>query len=472
MPALEVADIFRRHGEAYRRAHAGHLGRTERRVMGAIEACRTAALGGHVERCAGCGLVRISYNSCRNRHCPKCQGSARVAWLAERQAELLPVPYFHVVFTLPAPAAEIAFQNKAAVYTILFKAAAETLTTIAADPRHLGAEIGFIGVLHTWGQNLQHQPHVHCLVPGGGISPDGRRWIGCRPGFFLPVRVLSRLFRRLFLENLKAAFDSGKLAFFGALAELAAAPVFARRLSELRRAEWVVYAKCPFAGSAAALAYLGRYTHRVAISNSRLIDMTGDRVRFRWRDYRHHDKSKVMALAPMNSSGVSCCTPCRMAFTAFVITVFSAIVIAPRKSPFATSSSRSARLRRPAMLTSLDSLATTLSTSVLAAAGAWRCSARCRDHAQPIPRHGTTAHERRGLVPMVNRFAILATGCPRGAGVTRHAARAARLSLRAARTFGVAFVNGAPARRSPVTAPLPAGSRATRLLATSAFHSP
>ena len=237
MSALEVADIFRRHGEAYRQAHAGHLARTERRVMGAIEACRTAALGGHVERCAECGLVRISYNSCRDRHCPKCQGSARAAWLAERQAELLPVPYFHVVFTLPASAAEIAFQNKAAVYAILFRAAAETLSTIAADPKHLGAEIGFIGVLHTWGQNLQHHPHLHCLVPGGGLSPDGRRWIACRPGFFLPVRVLSRLFRRLFLENLKAVFEAGRLAFFGALAELAAAPVFARRLSELRRAE-------------------------------------------------------------------------------------------------------------------------------------------------------------------------------------------------------------------------------------------
>jgi hypothetical protein len=217
--------------------------------------------------------------------------------LAERQVELLPVPYFHVVFTLPAPAAEIAFQNKAVVYAILFKAAAEALRTIAADPRHLGAEIGFIGVLHTWGQNLQHHPHVHCLVPGGGVSPDGRRWIACRPGFFLPVRVLSRLFRRLFLENLKAAFEAGRLAFFGALAGLGAAPVFARRLGGLRRAEWVVYAKRPFAGPAAALAYLGRYTHRVAISNSRLIDLTGAQVRFRWRDYRHHDKSKVMTLA-------------------------------------------------------------------------------------------------------------------------------------------------------------------------------
>src|SRR5437868_8921504 len=228
---LEVADVFRRHGEAYRRAHDGHLSRVERRVMSAIELCRTAALGGHTDACAECGLVRCAYNSCRNRHCPKCQGSARAAWLAERQAELLPVPYFHVVFTLPAPAAEIAFQNKATVYAILFKAAAETLSTIAADRRHLGAEIGFIAVLHTWGQNLQHHPHVHCLVPGGGLSPDGRRWISCRPGFFLPVRVLSRLFRRLFLEKLRAAFDAGRLAFFGALARLAAAPVFARRLS-------------------------------------------------------------------------------------------------------------------------------------------------------------------------------------------------------------------------------------------------
>jgi hypothetical protein len=294
---LEVADIFRSHGEAYRQAHAGHLGRTERRVMGAIEACRTARLGGHVERCTECGLVRIAYNSCRNRHCPKCQGAARAAWLAERQAELLPVPYFHVVFTLPAPAAEIAFQNKAAVYAILFKAAAETLSTIAADPHHLGAEIGFVTVLHTWGQNLHHHPHVHCLVPGGGLSSDGTRWVSCRPGFFLPVRVLSRLFRRLFLEKLRAAFEAGELAFFGTLARLADAPVFTQYLAELRRVEWVVYAKRPFAGPAAVLAYLGRYTHRVAIANSRLVALAGGQVSFRWRDYRHHDKNKVMTLA-------------------------------------------------------------------------------------------------------------------------------------------------------------------------------
>jgi len=223
--------------------------------MGAVEACRTAALGGHIERCTDCGLIRIAYNSCRNRHCPKCQGPARAAWLAERQAELLPVPYYHVVFTIPAPAAEIAFQNKAAVYAILFKAAAETLGTIAADPHHLGAEIGFVAVLHTWGQNLQHHPHVHCLVPGGGLSADGTRWISCRPGFFLPVRVLSRLFRRLFLEKLGAAFEAGRLGFFGTLAQLADPPMFARHLAELRRGEWVVYAKRPFAGPAAVLTY-------------------------------------------------------------------------------------------------------------------------------------------------------------------------------------------------------------------------
>ena len=296
MPALEVADIFRHHGEAYRHAHAGHLGRTERRIMGAIEACRTSALGGHVEHCIECGLVRIAYNSCRNRHCPKCQGAARAAWLSERQAELLSVPYFHVVFTLPAPVAEIAFQNKAVVYAVLFKAAAETLSTIAADRRHLGAEIGFVAVLHTWGQNLQHHPHVHCLVPGGGLSPDGTRWISCRPGFFLPVRVLSRLFRRLFLEKLREAFAAGKLAFFGALARLADTQFFDRSLAELQRVEWVVYAKRPFADPAAVLAYLGRYTHRVAIANSRLMAIAGGSVSFRWRDYRHHSKNKVMRL--------------------------------------------------------------------------------------------------------------------------------------------------------------------------------
>ena len=292
----EVADVFRRHGDAYRRQHDGHLGRIERRVMSAIELCRTAALGGHIELCSDCGLVRHAYNSCRNRHCPKCQGRARAEWLAARQAELLPVPYFHVVFTLPAPLAEIAFQNKAAVYAILFRAAAETLKTIAADPRHLGAEVGVVAVLHTWGQTLQHHPHLHCVVPGGGPSLDGTRWIACRPGFFLPVRVLSRLFRRLFLEQLQAAFQAGALGFFGALAELAQPAAFARRLRELRRVAWLVYAKPPFGGPAQVLAYLGRYTHRVAIANARLVSLTDREVAFRWKDYRHHGKTKLMTL--------------------------------------------------------------------------------------------------------------------------------------------------------------------------------
>jgi hypothetical protein len=293
---LEVADIFRRHGDAYRRSRAGHLGRVERRVMGAIELCRTAELGGHTERCADCGLIRIAYNSCRNRHCPKCQGRARAEWLAARQAELLPVSYFHVVFTLPALLAEVAFQNKAAVYAILFKAAAETLRGVAADPKHLGAEIGVVAVLHTWGQNLHHHPHIHCVVPGGGPSLDGARWIACRPGFFLPVRVLSQLFRRLFLDHLQVAFDAGELAFFGSLAGLAEPANFTRRLGELRRTEWVVYAKPPFGGPERVLAYLGRYTHRVAIANSRLVSLTDGWVAFRWRDYRHHAKAKLMTL--------------------------------------------------------------------------------------------------------------------------------------------------------------------------------
>ena len=297
-PGLEVADVFRRHGDAYRRLHDAHLGRVERRVMSAIELCRTAALGGHTEACADCGLVRCAYNSCRNRHCPKCQGQARAEWLADRQAELLPVPYFHVVFTLPAPVAEIAFQNKEAVYAILFRTAAETLRTIAADPKHLGAEIGLVAVLHTWGQNLHHHPHVHCVVPGGGPSLDGTHWIACRPGFFLPVRVLSRLFRRRFLDELRAAFEARHLGFFGDLAGLTEPAAFARRLRDLRRVEWVVYAKPPFGGPAQVLAYLGRYTHRVAISNARLVSVTDEHVAFRWKDYRHDGKAKVMTLEP------------------------------------------------------------------------------------------------------------------------------------------------------------------------------
>jgi hypothetical protein len=295
-PTLEVADVFRRHGAAYRQVHDGCLGRVERRVMAAIEACRTAALGGHVEHCLDCGLVRHAYNSCRNRHCPKCQGLARAQWLADRQAELLPVPYFHVVFTVPPTLADIAFQNKAVVYNILFKAAAETLRTIGADPKHLGAELGLVSVLHTWGQNLRHHPHVHCIVPGGGPSLAGERWVACRPGFFLPVRVLSRLFRRRFLEQLQAAFEQGELGFFGDLKALTEPAVFAERLDDLRRIDWVVYAKPPFGGPEQVLAYLGRYTHRVAIANSRLISIDSARVGFKWKDYRHHGKSKVMTL--------------------------------------------------------------------------------------------------------------------------------------------------------------------------------
>jgi hypothetical protein len=295
-PALEVADIFRHHGAAYREAHAGHLSRAQWRVMAAIEACRTAALGGHVEQCEGCGEIRIAYNSCRNRHCPKCQAPAAAQWLAERQAELLPVPYFHLVFTLPAPVREIAFHNKELVYGLLFKTVAETLHLIAADPKHLGAQIGAIAVLHTWGQNLHHHPHLHCIVPGGGPSPDGRRWMACRPRFFLPVPVLRKLFRRLFLQGLQAAFDAGKLSFFSDFAALNSSAAFTRHLAPLGRTTWVVYAKAPFAGPEQVLAYLARYTHRVAIANSRLVSLKDGCVSFRWKDYRQPGKRKVMTL--------------------------------------------------------------------------------------------------------------------------------------------------------------------------------
>ena len=296
-PALEVADIFRAHGPAWRRAQAGHLSLGQLKVMSAIERCRTAALGGHVARCEECD--HIAYNSCRNRHCPKCQGAAAKEWLADREAELLPVPYYHVVFTLPAPIADIAYQNKAQIYAILFQATAETLLAIAADPKHLGARIGLTAVLHTWGSALTHHPHVHCIVPGGGLSPDRARWISCRPGFFLPVRVLSRLFRRLFLEKLVAAHDAGRLHFFGDHAPLVERHAFAAYLAPLRKAEWVVYAKRPFAGPQAVLAYLSRYTHRVAIANSRLIAFDDNAVTFRWKDYRAkgRERHKVMTLA-------------------------------------------------------------------------------------------------------------------------------------------------------------------------------
>jgi len=267
--------------------------------MSAIESCRTAALGGHVARCEGCAHTVIAYNSCRNRHCPKCQGAAAKQWLAAREADLLPVPYYHLVFTLPAPVSDIAYQNKAEIYDILFKASAETLITIAADPKHLGARIGVTSVLHTWGSALTHHPHVHMIVPGGGISLDGTCWVSCRPGFFLPVRVLSRLFRRLFLERLLAAHAADRLKFFGAHAALADPHAFAAYLAPSRKAEWVVYAKKPFGGPQAVLAYLSRYTHRVAIANSRLIACDRDGVTFRWKDYRldGRDRFKTMTLA-------------------------------------------------------------------------------------------------------------------------------------------------------------------------------
>ena len=285
-PALEVADIFRDHGPAWRHANAGHVSLGQLKVMSAIESCRTAALGGHVARCEDCAHTTIAYNSCRNRHCPKCQGAAAKDWLAEREAELLPAPYYHVVFTLPAPIADIAYQNKAAIYDLLFKASAETLITIAADPKHLGARIGITSVLHTWGSAMTHHPHVHMIVPGGGLAPDGERWISCRPGFFLPVRVLSRLFRRLFLAMLVAGHQAGRLNFFGEHAHLAGAEAFAAYLAPLRKVEWVVYSKRPFGGPEAVLAYLSRYTHRVAISNSRLIAADGKGVTFKVKDYR------------------------------------------------------------------------------------------------------------------------------------------------------------------------------------------
>ena len=268
--------------------------------MSAITQCRTVALGGHVLRCDGCGLDQVSYNSCRNRHCPKCQSSAAKRWLDARQADLLPVEYYHVVFTLPAPIADLAYQNKAALYGLLFDIAAETLLRIAADPKHLGASIGVTLVLHTWGSALTHHPHVHGIVPGGGLAPDGSRWIACRPGFFLPVRVLSRLFRRRFLEELQRLHDGGKLRFFGEHAALAERAAFKDWLAPLRQCEWVVYAKRPFAGPQAVLAYLSRYTHRVAISNSRLLAVDERGVTFRWKDYRAKGKTrhKAMTLSP------------------------------------------------------------------------------------------------------------------------------------------------------------------------------
>jgi hypothetical protein len=298
-PKLEVADVFRRYGAQYRDEHHTSMSPVQWRVMQAIEECRTAALGGHVEQCdnESCHHQRISYNSCGNRHCPKCQSLARAAWIEDRKSELLEVPYFHVVFTLPEEIAAIAYQNKAVIYNVLFTATAETLLTIAADPKHLGAQIGFFAVLHTWGQNLMHHPHLHCVVPGGGLSPDGERWIACRPDFFLPVRVLSRLFRRLFLASLEQAFDDEELRFVSALKPLSDPEAFRRCLALLRKKEWVVYAKKPFAGPLQVLEYVGRYTHRVAISNSRLLKIEDGKVTFRYKDYRDSSAQKTMTLA-------------------------------------------------------------------------------------------------------------------------------------------------------------------------------
>jgi len=299
-PGLEVADVFRRYGEAYRQRHDASLSAEQLRVMTAIELCRTAALGGHVEQCDKCRHQRICYNSCRNRHCPKCQSMARAQWLEERQSEILAVPYFHLVFTLPPPIAAIAYQNKQRVYNILFQATSETLRTIAADPRHLGAEIGFFAVLHTWGQNLVHHPHLHVVAAGGGLSFDGTRWISCRPNFFLSVRVLSKLFRALFLKYLERAFDAGELQFFSSLESLRAKSAFLRYLVPVRKTKWVVYAKGPPLdgnGPEDVLRYAARYIHRVAISNNRLLDIDNDKVRFRWKDYRNNNQHKTMELA-------------------------------------------------------------------------------------------------------------------------------------------------------------------------------
>jgi hypothetical protein len=295
-PKREVADIFRRYGEAYREKHGASMSTAQRRVMTAIEICRTAALGGQIEKCDACGQQRICYRSCRNRHCNKCQSLARAEWIEHRQAELLNCEYYHVVFTVPDKIAAIAYQNKEVIYNILFRATSETLRTIANDPEHLGAEIGFFAVLHSWGSSLLHHPHLHCVVPGGGLSLDGARWVPCTPGFFLPVRVLSLLFRRLFLEYLQNAFDSGKLRFFTTLKTLRDRREFVHYLGSVSKVKWVVYAKRPFAGPEKVLDYVGRYTHRIAISNNRLLDIDGGQVSFRYKDYRHSNQQRTMTL--------------------------------------------------------------------------------------------------------------------------------------------------------------------------------
>jgi Putative transposase/Transposase zinc-binding domain len=295
-PRLEVADVIRQHGDSFLECHGDGLSHEQRRVLHDLAACRTAELGGHIEECDRCGHRQVAYNSCRNRHCPKCQAGAAAEWMEAREAELLPVEYFHLVFTLPETLGPIALQNPRVVYGLLFRAAAETLQQIAADPEHLGAEIGFLAILHTWGQNLHHHPHLHCVVPGGGLSPDASRWVACRPGFFLPVRILSRVFRGKFLSLLRAAFDKGRLTCHGKLSFLADPGEFQRRLADSARTEWVVYAKPPFGGPQQVLKYLARYTHRVAINNSRLVTLESDQVEFLWKDYAHGGKQKTMKL--------------------------------------------------------------------------------------------------------------------------------------------------------------------------------
>jgi len=299
-PALEVADIFRDHGAAWREANRGHVSLAQMKVMSAIESCRTAALGGHVARCEDCSHTTIAYNSCRNRHCPKCQGAAAREWMEERESELLPVPYFHIVFTLPAAIGDIAYQNKRVIYDLLFKVSADTMLTIAADPKHLGARIAITAVLHTWGSAMTHHPHVHMIVPGGGLSLDGERWIAAKANFLLPVLVLSKLFRRLMLEKLLAAHTAGKLVFFGEHAHLAEATAFAAFLKPLKKTRWFIYSKRPFAGPGAVLAYLSRYTHRVAISNRRLIAADAMSITFKVKDYRVEGPGRytTMTLSP------------------------------------------------------------------------------------------------------------------------------------------------------------------------------
>ena len=291
---LEMADVFRKHADVYLATYGETT--AQRQVLRAVMNCRTAALGGHVEACDRCDHRRIAYNSCRNRHCPKCQGPACARWMQARAAELLPVPYFHLVFTLPAALSPLALQNPRILYGLLFQAASQTLLEVAADSRHLGAEIGFLAVLHTWGQNLMHHPHLHCVVPGGGISPSGRQWIRGRKDFFLPVRVLSRVFRGKFIAGLKRALARGKLQFHGALVELANPGNFERLIDQVARQDWVVYAKRPFGGPSQVLKYLARYTHRVAISNRRLVSCRDDQVTFRWKDYARGSLSRLMTL--------------------------------------------------------------------------------------------------------------------------------------------------------------------------------